>query len=65
MCRDPAFAEFLVDTGNLFEAGPDEAATWLRDELNLTSRAELKTNHEARIRLDGIYKDFLKWKQPG
>ena len=65
MCRDPAFAEFLVDTGNLFQAGSDEAATWLRDELNLTSRAELKTNHEARIRLDGIYKDFLEWKQRG
>jgi hypothetical protein len=54
-----------VDTGNLFEAGPEEAATWLRDELSLTSRAELKTNHEARIRLDGIYKDFLEWKQRG
>lgn len=63
LCRDPAFAEFLVDTGNMFQASINEAATWLRDELGLDSRAELKANHEARLRLDTIYKEFVAWKQ--
>ena len=63
MSRDPAFAEFLVDTGDMFQADINEAISWLKGELGLESRAELKTNAEARLRLDTIYKEFVAWKQ--
>jgi hypothetical protein len=39
----------------------DEAAEWLRNYLGIQSRAELKTNEQARNRLNTIYEEFLKW----
>lgn len=63
MCRDPQFWEFLHDDGQIIDPTEQEATEWLRSYLEVGSRAELKTNQEARVRLDTINLEFSKWKK--
>lgn len=63
LCKEESFWEFLNDTGEIFECNENEAATWLRNRLNIKSRSELKTNPEARIQLEQINKEYMKWNQ--
>lgn len=62
LCRDPDFWTYLHDDGQILEPTEEEATTWLREYLNVQSRAELRSNPEARVRLDSINMEFLKWK---
>lgn len=62
LCRDPKFWAFLYSTGNVFEENENAATEWLRGEIGVQTRSELKTNNVARIRLDAINKDFMEWK---
>lgn len=63
LCRDPEFWDYLNQDAQILEANEQEASEWLRDYLGIKSRAELKTNHEARIRLESINMEFSKWKK--
>lgn len=62
LCRDPKFWAYLYSTGNIFEDNEGAATDWLREEIGVQTRSELKVNAAARIRLDAIYKDFMEWK---
>lgn len=62
LCRDPFFHKFLIETGNIFDATEDEAAEWLRSELGIQSRSELKTNPEAAKQFHFIQQEFQAWK---
>lgn len=62
LCRDPEFWRYLHEQGWIEQPSDAMSVNWLRSELGLRSRAELKTNHEARIRLDSINMEFMKWK---
>jgi hypothetical protein len=61
LCRDPRFWEYLVDDNQIFEANEKLSTNWLRDYLSIQSRAELKTNVQARISLDKLHKEFNTW----
>ena len=61
LCRNPRFWAYLVDSGYVLEPTEEEAQTWLRECLDIASRAELKTNAPARIRLDSLHKEFTQW----
>lgn len=61
LCRNPRFWAYLVDDGQILEPIEEEAQTWLREYLDVASRAELKTNAPARIRLDSLHKEFTTW----
>ena len=63
LCKEPEFWEFLNDSGEIFECNEKEATAWLRDALNIKSRSELKTNVEARKKLEQLNKDYTAWKQ--
>ena len=63
LCRDPKFWKFLFDDSQIFEEDEESCTDWLRDYLNVQSRSELKTNEEARKRLDKIYKEYKEWAQ--
>lgn len=63
LCRDDQFWVYLHDDNQIIEPNEKEATEWLRDYLGVASRADLKTNHEARIRLESINMEFTKWKQ--
>lgn len=62
LCRDEAFWTYLYETGEIEKSDPNMATEWLRERLGVKSRAELKDNHEARLRLDSINMEFQKWK---
>lgn len=59
--RDPKFWEFLHEDNQILGATEKEATDWLRDYLGVSSRADLKTNHEARVRLETIRMEFSQW----
>jgi len=61
--RDPKFWKFLFDDSQIFEEDEESCIDWLRDYLAVQSRSELKTNEEARKRLDKIYKEYKEWAQ--
>lgn len=63
LCKDESFWEFLNDSGEIFECNEKEATVWMRTYLDIKSRSELKTNVEARKKLDNLTKDYAKWKQ--
>ena len=62
LCRDPLFHAFLVDTGQMFEESEAEATNWLRRELNIHTRAELKTNQAAATQFRFVHQEFQAWK---
>lgn len=63
LCRDKDFWQYLYEDNQIIEANEKEATDWLRDYLNIPSRSELKTNHNARLMLDSLYREYTKWKE--
>ena len=63
LCRDPIFWAFLVETNQTFDESEETATAWLKQELNIESRTELKTNKEAIAQYKFIFKEFQAWKQ--
>lgn len=62
LCRDPIFQRFLLEAGQTFDASEDIATAWLKEELNIQSRAELRENHAAASQLRIINQEFQAWK---
>ena len=62
LCRDPLFHAFLVETGQVFEENEEAATAWLRNEVGITSRVELKTNQTAASQFRYIHQEFQAWK---
>ena len=63
LCRDPKFWEYLHDDNQIIVPTEKEATTWLREYLGVKSRADLKTNPEARLRLDTLNMEFTTWQK--
>lgn len=63
LCKSKEFQLFLQDIGELFDITEKDAAEWLRQQLKITSRSELKENIEAARRLLQINEEFKQWKQ--
>ena len=63
LCRDKAFHNFLLETGQVLEASEEEAISWLKDTLKIVSRSELSTNFRAAKQFTLIHQEFLSWKQ--
>lgn len=63
LCRDTDFQKFLVETGIALDASESEAIDWMRNELGISSRAELKNNPDAAKHLLTINEEFKAWKR--
>lgn len=73
LCRNPSFVEFLHTknittydpTGKYPTLTPDEngVAEALRNYLEITSRADMKTNSQAREKFKSLSEEFTRWKQ--
>jgi len=63
LCKDEDFAAFLSDTGQIFKQDQASVIEWLRDELKIKSRSELKENREAARQFWFIHQEFMQWKQ--
>ena len=65
LCSDTRFHDWLVSLCFIPEANTKAATDWLRKELGVLSRAELKTNPEASQTLLNINEEFKAWKRNG
>lgn len=63
LCRDKEFWQYLYEDTQIIDANEKEATDWLRDYLHISSRSELKTNNNARLMLDGLLREYTKWKE--
>jgi hypothetical protein len=63
LCKDKEFWKYLFEDTQIIEENEKEVTDWLRDYLNIQSRAELKTNEQARKRLGALVKEFNAWKR--
>jgi hypothetical protein len=62
LCRDQMFQRFLLEASQIFDASEDIATAWLKEELNIKSRAELRENNAAATQLRIINQEFQAWK---
>jgi hypothetical protein len=65
LCNDPRFHVWLVSLGCIHEANTKAATEWMRSELGVVSRTELKSNPEASQILLNINEEFKTWKRNG
>jgi len=56
------FQRFLLEAGQTFDDSEDIATAWLKEELNIQSRAELRENQAAASQLRIINQEFQAWK---
>ena len=61
LCADKKFQEWLVEIGHTFESSEEEAIEWLRQELQIQSRTELKSNPDAAQQFKYILQEFKAW----
>lgn len=62
LCREPQFAQYLLDIGQIFEMTESAVVAWLKEELEIQSRAELKENQQAAKKLQYIQQEYRSWK---
>ena len=63
LCKEKEFWEYLHEDEQIFLANEAEATEWLRNYLGVQSRSELKTNLEARNRLNKVNEEYMAWKR--
>jgi hypothetical protein len=62
LCKDPFFHKFLIETGQINDPSEEAATDWLRGELLISSRSELKENKQAAQQFKFIHQEFQQWK---
>lgn len=62
LCRDPAFQQFLLDAHQISEANEAQVIEWMKAELDIISRTEIREKPSAARRLKSIYQEFQAWK---
>ncbi len=63
VCREPEFTQWLYDQNLIRHKEGNAAVEWLRAELDIQSRSELKENAKARSRFIQINQEYQAWKQ--
>jgi hypothetical protein len=63
LCRDKQFAQYLHDKEQIFEAKEADVIEWLKGELDIESRTELKEDQQKAKKFWAINEEFQSWKQ--
>lgn len=63
LCKNDRFAKYLLEHGQIFEESIHAVVEWLKSELAISSRAELKENIQAAKRFWVIKQEFEQWNQ--
>ena len=63
LCRDKQFAQYLHNKEQIFEAKEADVIEWLKSELDIESRTELKEDQQKAKRFWAINEEFQAWKQ--
>ncbi len=62
LCRDKDFAAYLLEKNQIFEASEAAVIEWLKQELDIQSRTELKEDAAKAHRLYTIKQNYELWK---
>lgn len=62
LCRDADFASYLLEIGQIFEKSEQAVIDWLKQELDVQSRTELKEDPAKARRLYTIKQEYELWK---
>ena len=60
LCRDERFWQWIASYDGVFVESEAEAAEWLRDELEISSRSVIKTDPRARQAFNDLKERFLE-----
>ncbi len=63
ICRESEFVQWLYDQKLISHKEINAGVEWLRAELDVMSRSELKENAKARSRFIQINSEYQAWKQ--
>lgn len=61
LCKDKRFWQYLHQDNQILTENEKESTDWIREYLGVQSRAELRTNNKAVIRLLSLNKEFQEW----
>jgi hypothetical protein len=62
LCRDSTFWDYLYEQSFLLETNESACIEWLKNYLNVHSRADIKTNLDAQGALKLLYGQYKEWK---
>lgn len=61
LCRDKQFAQYLFNKEQIFEKKEADVIEWLKGELDIESRTELKEDQQKARRFWAIYEEYQQW----
>jgi hypothetical protein len=61
LCRDKQFAQYLFDKEQIFEKKEADVIEWLKGELDIESRTELKEDQQKAKRFWAVYEEYQQW----
>jgi hypothetical protein len=62
LCREKQFAQYLFDKEQIFEKKEADVIEWLKMELDIESRSELKEEIQKAKKFWAIYEEYQQWK---
>jgi hypothetical protein len=63
LCRDKQFARYLFEKEEIFEKKEADVIEWLKGEIGIESRTELKESQIKANKFWSINEEFQLWKQ--
>jgi hypothetical protein len=63
LCRDKQFAQYLFEKQEIFEKKEADVIEWLKGEIGIESRTELKESQIKANKFWSINEEFQLWKQ--
>ena len=63
LCRDKQFAQYLFEKEEIFEKKEADVIEWLKGEIGIESRTELKESQIKANKFWSITEEFQLWKQ--
>jgi hypothetical protein len=61
LCRDKQFAQYLFDKEEIFEKKEADVIEWLKGELDIESRTELKEDQQKAKKFWAVYEEYQQW----
>jgi hypothetical protein len=61
LCRDKQFAQYLFDKEEIFEKKEADVIEWLKGELDIESRTELKEDQQKAKKFWAVYEEYQRW----
>jgi hypothetical protein len=61
LCRDKQFAQYLFKKDEIFEEKEADVVEWLKGELDIESRTELKEDQQKAKKFWSIYEEYQRW----